>query len=100
MLPMDVQDDAESRRGDVPAFVGDYSGPAVIESYSIVYGREGQPSHGSVIGRTPDGARVFGKVDVADGAAMATLLSLSASPIGLPGRVTVGEDGLQLWDMT
>jgi hypothetical protein len=99
MLPMDVQDDAESRRGDVPAFAGDYSGPAVIESYSIVYGREGQPSHGSVIGRTPDGARVFGKVDVADGAAMAALLSLEASPIGLPGRVAVGDDGLQRWDM-
>ena len=100
MLPIDVQDDAESRRGDVPAFVGDYSGPAVIESYSIVYGREGQPSHGSVIGRVPDNSRVFGKADVADGAAMATLLSLSASPIGLPGRVTVGDDGLQLWEMT
>ena len=97
MLNRDVQDAAEDARGDVPAFDGAYAGPAAIETFSIVFGREGQPSHGSVVGRTPDGARVFGKVGVADGDAMATLLSLDTHPIGLPGRVSVGDDGLQRW---
>lgn len=99
MLNRDVQDAAEDARGDVPAFDGTYAGPAAIETFSIVFGREGQPSHGSVVGRTPDSARVFGKVDVADSDAVAALLSLDAHPIGLPGRVSVGDDGLQHWRM-
>ena len=97
MLNKDVQDEAEDARGDVPPFDGAYAGPAALETFSIVFGREGQPSHGSVVGRTPDGARVFGKIDVADSAALATLLSLAAHPIGLPGAVRVGDDGLQHW---
>jgi hypothetical protein len=97
MLNRDVQDAAEDARGDVPAFDGSHEGPAVVETYSIVFGREGQPSHGSVVGRTPDGARVFGKIDLGDADAVATLLSLDASPIGLPGRISLGEDGLQRW---
>jgi hypothetical protein len=99
MLNRDVQDAAEDARGDVPAFDGAYAGPAVVESFSIVFGREGQPSHGSVVGRTPDGTRVFGKINVADADALARFLSLDASPIGLPGAVRVGDDGLQHWHM-
>ncbi|MEN9932369.1 MAG: hypothetical protein RIS17_942 [Pseudomonadota bacterium] len=97
MLPRDVQDAAEDARGDVPAFVGNYEGPAVVETFSIVFGRDGQPSNGSVVGRTPAGTRVFGKVDIADADALATLLSLDAHPIGLAGKVSVGEDRLQQW---
>jgi len=97
MLNKDVQDAAEDARGDVPPFDGAYAGPAALETFSIVFGREGQPSHGSVVGRTPDGDRVFGKIDVADSDALATLLSLDAHPIGQPGVVSVGEDGLQRW---
>ncbi|MEI6486281.1 MAG: acetyl-CoA acetyltransferase [Sphingomonadales bacterium] len=97
MLPRDVQDAAEDARGDVPPYDGGYEGPAVVETFSIVFGRDGAPSHGSVVGRTATGARVFGKVDMADADAVATLLNLDAHPIGLPGRVSVGEDGLQHW---
>ena len=97
MLNKDVQDVAEYARGDVPAYDGSYVGPATLETYSIVFGRDGQPSHGSVVGRTPDGARILGKIDIADADALATLLSLDAHPIGLPGAVSVGHDGLQRW---
>ncbi|WP_164155860.1 acetyl-CoA acetyltransferase [Sandarakinorhabdus rubra] len=99
LLNRDVQDAAEDARADVPRYDGSHAGPAVVETFSIVFGREGQPSHGSVIGRTPDGTRVFGKLDMADRDALATFLSLEASPIGLPGRVDVGEDGLQRWQL-
>lgn len=97
MLNKDVQDVAEEARGDVPPYDPAHEGAAVVETFSIVFGREGQPSHGSVVGRTPDGARVFGKIDINDAAAVATLLSLDATPIGLPGTVRMGEDGLQQW---
>ena len=94
MLNRDVQDAAEEMRGDVPRYDGAFEGPAVVESYSIVFGREGQPSHGSVVGRTAGGARVFGRLDLAE---VAPFLSLETSPIGNPGRVHVGDDGLQQW---
>ena len=97
MLNKDVQDVAEDARGDVPAYDGSHVGPATLETYSIVFGRDGQPSHGSVVGRTPDGARTLGKIDIADADALATLLSLDAHPIGLPGAVSVADDGLQRW---
>jgi hypothetical protein len=50
-----------------------------------------------VVGRTPDGARTLGKIDTTDADALATLLSLDAHPIGLPGAVSVADDGLQRW---
>lgn len=97
MLPRDQQDAAEDMRGEVPRFEGGYAGPARIETFSIAYDRDGAPSHGSVIGRTPDGARVFGRIDMADGDFVAHLLSLDRSPVGDEGRVTVADDGLQRW---
>ncbi len=97
MLNRDVQDAAEEARGDVPRYDGAYEGPARLETFSIVFGRDGQPSHGSVVGRTPEADRVFGKLDLADSAALTTLLSLDAHPIGLPGTVRLGDDGLQRW---
>ena len=97
MLPKDVQDDAEAARAEVPAFAGTYSGPATIETYTIVYDREGAPAFGSVIGRTPDGARIFGKVDIADADTLAPLVSVQRSPIGSTGTVSVGNDSLQYW---
>lgn len=99
MLNKDVQDEAEAMRGDVPRHDAGYAGSALIESFSIVFDRDGQPGHGSVIGRTPDGTRAFGKINVADADAIAALLSLDSTPIGLPGRVSVGDDGLQRWQM-
>ncbi|MEI6419291.1 MAG: acetyl-CoA acetyltransferase [Sphingomonadales bacterium] len=99
MLPMDVQADAESRRGPVPAFVDDHTGAAVVETFSIVYDRDGAPSHGSVIGRAVDGARVFGKLDVADADVLALFLNPDASPVGAKGVVSLGDDGLQRWHL-
>ena len=97
MSPKDVQDGAETARSDVPFFDGAYVGPATVETYSVVYDRDGAPAFGSVIGRTPAGDRVFGRIDVADTAALDPLLSMQRSPVGDAGAVTVGEDGLQRW---
>ena len=52
---------------------------------------DGQPSHGSVVGRTPDQARVFGKLDMADNVGLAAFLSVDASPVGMAGRVLVSD---------
>ena len=97
MLPKDVQDSAEAARALVPALELAAAGPATIETFSVVFDRDGAPAYGSIMGRTPEGARLFGRIDMADTGFVARLLSLDVSPVGLDGRVTVGEDGLQAW---
>ena len=97
MLPKDVQEAAEASRSAVPALDLGHAGPATIETFSIVHDRDGTPAHGSVIGRTPANARVFARIDMADAGFVARLVSLDASPVGLAGRVTMGDDGLQAW---
>jgi hypothetical protein len=81
----------------VPALELAYAGPATIETFSVVHDRDGAPAYGSVVGRTPAGARVFGRVDMADTDFVARLESLDASPVGLAGQISVSEDGLQAW---
>ncbi len=97
MLPKDVQDAAEAERAPVPTLELATAGPATIETFSVVHDRDGAPAYGSIVGRTPAGARVFARVGMADVDFVARLESLEASPVGLAGRVSVSEDGLQAW---
>jgi hypothetical protein len=97
MLPKDVQDDAETRRDPVPPLDLAYAGPATIETFSVIYDRDGAAAYGGVVGRTAAGARVFGKVAGDDAATLDQLLSLDESPVGASGSVTVGDDGVQVW---
>jgi hypothetical protein len=97
MLPKDVQDTAEAERAPVPALELAYAGPATIETFSVVHDRDGAPAYGSVVGRTPAGARVFGRVNMADTDFVARLESLDASSVGVAGQGSVREDGLQAW---
>jgi hypothetical protein len=79
---------------DAPVLALDHVGAATIETFSLVYGRDGAPSHGSMIGRTSAGARVFARIDMGDAARFA---ALDASVVGTSGRVTLGDDGVQRW---
>ena len=40
-----------------PPFAAEPSGPATVETYTVVFGREGEPEMGIVIGRLGDGTR-------------------------------------------
>ena len=97
MLPKDVQDDAETRRDPVPPLDLGFAGAATIETFSVVYDRDGAAAYGGVIGRTAAGTRVFGKVMGDDAATLDQLLSLDTSPVGAAGTVGVGADGAQVW---
>jgi hypothetical protein len=94
MRPRDVQMEAEAMRGPVPGLALDHTGPAEVETFTVVYDREGAPAHGSVIGLTPGGDRVFARIDMAE---VGEVVRLDASPVGSAGTVTVAEDGLQHW---
>ena len=89
----DYQAEAEAKRGPVPALVEDYTGAATIESYTVFYGRDGNPKAGVVVARTPAGARTLAHVDVADAAMLAFLTDGTAEPVGAAGQIVALERG-------
>jgi acetyl-CoA acetyltransferase len=79
-----VQAAADRARGAVPSFSTTETGPARLESFTIIYDREGAPSHGVVIARMNTGPRVLARVSPDD---LAPLTDLAVSPIGSAGSV-------------
>ncbi|KQT34771.1 acetyl-CoA acetyltransferase [Sphingomonas sp. Leaf412] len=89
----DVQADADAARGPVPPLVKDYAGPATIESYTLFYARDGSPTKGVVVARTPAGERTLAKVAGDDADLIAFLTDGAIEPVGTAGVVEVaGED--------
>ena len=92
-----VQHIADRERGSVPQLLLDYSGRATIETFTIVYDRDGTATFGTVIARARDNARLMARVRADDAASLAVLTDLSASPIGRSGTVSRGAEGLLRW---
>jgi acetyl-CoA C-acetyltransferase len=93
----DFQAEADSLRGPVPSVQEDYLGPATVETYTVLYDREGRPQHGAIIGRAPHGARFIAKVPAADAATIGWLTSGEQEPVGMPGAAVKGTDGDTWW---
>jgi acetyl-CoA C-acetyltransferase len=93
----DYQAEADSLRGPAPRVQEDYLGPATVETYTVLYNREGAPQQGAVIGRAPSGARFIAKVPGADGATIDWLTSGAHEPVGAAGTAVQGADGDTLW---
>ncbi len=89
----DYQAEADAKRGPVPELVEDYAGAATIESYTIFYGRDGDPKAGVVIARTPEGRRTLAHVDVSDAAMLAFLTDGRKEPVGTSGQVVPLAEG-------
>ena len=89
----DYQAEAEAKRGPVPELVEDYAGPATIESYTVLYGRDGAPKAGVVAARTPDGKRTLAHVDVGDAAMLAFLTDGAVEPVGTAGQIVALDEG-------
>ncbi|KRA71637.1 acetyl-CoA acetyltransferase [Caulobacter sp. Root656] len=92
-----VQAAADARRGPVPPFVEDASGPAVLETHTVLYDRDGAPTHGVAIVRTLDGARALARVPAADTDTLAALTDPDAFAIGRAGLLRPGDDGVLDW---
>lgn len=83
-----VQAQADARRGAVPAFVHDHEGTASVETFTVLYARDGQPEYAAVIARTPDGSRLMARVPGSDARTLSHLTRLDAQPVGSAGQVT------------
>ena len=95
-----VQAAADARRAAPPPVVADYCGPATIESHTILYARDGEPHHGTVIARTPKGARIVARVPAADTDTLAFLTDIARSPVGSAGSARQGSNGLLEWSFS
>ncbi|MBO9708999.1 MAG: acetyl-CoA acetyltransferase [Caulobacter sp.] len=97
LAAISVQDQADAQRGPVPAFVETAEGPATLETHTVLYDREGAPSHGVAIVRTTDGARALARVPASDMETLAALTASDAFAIGRTGALRDGGDGATDW---
>ena len=81
----DFHAEADAARGALPPLGDTYEGPATIETYTVVYGRSGEPDYGIVISRAPDGSRAIAKVAGEDKGCIAFLTDGRAEPVGAAG---------------
>jgi acetyl-CoA acetyltransferase len=89
-----VQAAADARRGPVPAFVADAEGAATLETFTVIYDRDGAASHGVAIARMAAGTRVLARVPGAAQDEVARLTDLRRTPIGAAGKISRHDDEL------
>ena len=93
----DFQGEADAARGPIPPFAEDYTGPGRIETYTVLYERDGRPRFGVIVGRSPDGDRFFAKVLPDDAAGIAFLTDGAVEAVGTAGQAVAGEGGDVIW---
>src|SRR5260370_993524 len=87
-----VQAEADRRRGEVPEFVTEASGQGTVESFTVIYGRNGDVEHGVVMLRTTENARALARVPARDGATLAHLTDMDRTPVGSRGDIFSADD--------
>jgi acetyl-CoA C-acetyltransferase len=92
-----VQAQADRHRGAVPDFVTEANGKGSVESFTVIYGRNGEVEHGVVMLRTADNARALARVPASDGQTLAHLLNMDRTPVGSSGDIGAAGDGVLEW---
>jgi acetyl-CoA C-acetyltransferase len=92
-----VQAAADSNKRPVPEFVTEASGKGSVESFTVLYGRNGEIEHGVVMLRTANNARTLARVPEKDGATLSHLTNMDRSPVGSVGDITMAADGVPEW---
>jgi acetyl-CoA C-acetyltransferase len=92
-----VQAEADRHRRAVPKFVTEANGKGAVESFTVIYGRNGEAEHGVVMLRTQDNARALARVPASDGATLSHLLNMDRTPVGSRGDIVTADDGVLEW---
>jgi acetyl-CoA C-acetyltransferase len=92
-----VQSDADRRRGAVPPFTPEAKGAASLETFTVIYDRDGHVKHGAVVLRTGEGFRTLARVAAADDRTLAVLTDLDHGPVGIEGALQASADGISDW---
>jgi acetyl-CoA C-acetyltransferase len=92
-----VQAEADRHRRPVPDFVTEATGLGTVESFTVIYERNGDVRHGVVMLRTSDDARALARVPAQDSRTLAHLLDMDRTPVGSSGDVVSADDGVLEW---
>jgi len=94
--PFDVNAEADAQRSAAPAFIEDYTGPGTIETYTVLYDREGAPRNGVIVARTPNNERFLAHVAGDDAETIAFLTTGEQELVGAKGSA-MSSEGLIIW---
>jgi acetyl-CoA C-acetyltransferase len=92
-----VQAIADRNKGAVPEFVDQASGKGKVESFTALYGRNGEVEHGVVMLRTEAGHRTLARVPAQDRPTLAHLTNMDRTPVGSAGEIAMAADGVPEW---
>ena len=92
-----VQDEADRRRHTVPPLNESLSGPVTVETFTVMYERDGSPKQGVIVARNNKGERGMACVPATDNGTLAMLTSTEKSVIGMQGTITPDADGTPVW---
>jgi len=92
-----VQAEADRHRVAVPDFVTEADGKGAVESFTVIYARNGEVDHGVVMLRTSDNARALARVPANDAATLAHLTNMERTPVGSSGDIVTADDGVLEW---
>jgi acetyl-CoA C-acetyltransferase len=92
-----VQAEADRNKRTVPDFVTDAKGRGALESFTVLYGRDGDVEHGVAMLRTAENNRTLARVPAHDGATLAHLLNMDRTPVGSSGDIIMADDGVLEW---
>ena len=92
-----VQSLAGAARGAIPPMLDGFSGEATVETYTVQFARDGEPTQGVVVLRTPSGARTMASVPPEDTESLALLLATERNAIGVKGTVRLDAAGRPIW---
>ena len=82
---------------DLPEFVEEASGKGKVESFTVLYGRNGEAEHGVTMLRTEAGARTLARVPAQDTATLTHLTNMDRTPVGSIGEIAMAADGVPEW---
>ena len=81
----------------MPEFVTEASGKGKVESFTVIYGGNGEVEHGVVMLRTADDAPHAGAGPGERRATLAHLRNMDRTPVGSLGEIVTAEDGVLEW---
>lgn len=81
----EFQHAADAARGPIPPLTDTIEGALPVETYTVVYDREGAPRYGVVLSRAPGGERVIARVEPDDARSIAFLTDGAIEPGGHAG---------------
>lgn len=77
-----------------PAVATEATGSIRVESGTVLFGRDGIPTHGVVVGRSSDNARTLARVPASDQRGIDALMRPDRTPVGRMARLYKADDGL------